>query len=38
MLTDELRPKRIEGARILLNVLEAQQRIGFRDIITGDKS
>jgi hypothetical protein len=38
MLTDELRQKRIERARTLLNVLEAQQGIGFRDIITGDES
>jgi hypothetical protein len=38
MLTDELRQKRIEGARTLLNVLEAQQRIEFRDIKTGDES
>jgi hypothetical protein len=38
MLTDKLRQTRIEGARTLLNVLEAQQRIGFRDIITGDES
>jgi histone-lysine N-methyltransferase SETMAR len=37
-LTHELRQKRIEGARTLLNVLEGQQRIGFRDIITGDES
>jgi hypothetical protein len=38
MVTDELREKRIEGARTLVNVLESQKRIGFRDIITGDES
>jgi hypothetical protein len=38
MLTDELRQKRIEGSCTLLNVLEAQQRIGFHHIITGDES
>jgi hypothetical protein len=30
--------KRVDGARILLDALETQQRIGFRDIITGDES
>jgi hypothetical protein len=37
-LTDKLRQKRIEGVRTILNVLEAPQRIGFCDIITGDES
>jgi hypothetical protein len=38
MPTYELRQKQIERARTLLNVLEAQQRIGFRDIIAADES
>jgi hypothetical protein len=37
MLTDELHQKRIEGARTLLNVLQTEQRIAFRDIIKGDE-
>jgi hypothetical protein len=38
MLTEELRQKRVDGARTLLDALEAQQRIGFRDVIAGDES
>jgi hypothetical protein len=38
LLTDELRPKRIEGSRALFERLEAQQQIGFCDIVTGDES
>jgi hypothetical protein len=38
ILTEELRQNRIDGARTLLDALEAQQRIGFRDIATGDES
>jgi hypothetical protein len=37
MLTEELRQKRVDGARTLLNALEAQQRIEFRDSVTGDE-
>jgi hypothetical protein len=38
ILTEEPRRKRVDGARTLLGALEAQQRIGFRDTITGDES
>jgi hypothetical protein len=38
ILTEELRQKRIDGARTLLDALEAQQRIAFRDIVAGDES
>jgi hypothetical protein len=38
MLTEELRQKWIDGVRTLLDALEAQQRIEFRDIVTGDES
>jgi hypothetical protein len=38
MLTEELRQKRVNGVRALLDTLEVQQRIGFHDIITGDES
>jgi hypothetical protein len=38
ILTGEFRQKRIDGARTLLDALEAQQPIGFRDIVTGDES
>jgi hypothetical protein len=38
MLTEELRQKRVDGARTLLDALEAQQRIEFCDIVTGDES
>jgi hypothetical protein len=35
-LDDDLRAKRLEGARQILDVLEAQQRCHFRDLVTGD--
>jgi hypothetical protein len=38
MLTEELRQKRFDGARTLLDGLEAKQRIEFCDIVTGDES
>jgi hypothetical protein len=38
MLTAELRHKRVELSKQLLSVLESQQRVGFRDIVTGDES
>jgi hypothetical protein len=38
MWTEELREKRVDGARTLLDVLEAQQRIVFRDIVTDNES
>jgi hypothetical protein len=38
MLTEELRRKRVDGAKALLKVLEGQSHIGFRDVITGDES
>jgi hypothetical protein len=37
-LTEELRQKRVDGSRALLDTLEAQQRIEFCDIVTGDES
>jgi hypothetical protein len=37
-LTEALSQKQGDGARTLLDALEAQQRIEFRDIITGDES
>jgi hypothetical protein len=36
MLTEELRQKRVDGARTLFDALKAQQRNEFRDIVTGD--
>jgi hypothetical protein len=38
MLTVELREKRVQLSTQLLQLLESQQRIGFRDIVTGDES
>jgi hypothetical protein len=38
MLTDQLRQKRAELAGQFLQVLESQQKVGFRDIVTGDES
>jgi hypothetical protein len=38
MLTRKLRQKRIELSKQLFLVLESQQRVGFRDIVTGDES
>jgi hypothetical protein len=38
MLTNDLREKRITEADALFNVLKAQERIHFRDVITGDES
>jgi len=38
MLTEELRAKRCTQAKELRKVLKAQQKIGWRDIITGDES
>jgi hypothetical protein len=37
-LDDHLRAKRLEGAWQLLNVLQAQERCHFRDLITGDET
>jgi hypothetical protein len=37
-LDDDLRGKRLEGARQLLDVLQAQERCHFRDLITGDET
>jgi hypothetical protein len=37
-LDDDLRAKRLEGARQLLDVLQAQERYHFRDLITGDET
>jgi hypothetical protein len=37
-LDDDLRTKRMEGARQLLDVLQAQGRCHFRDLTTGDKT
>jgi hypothetical protein len=37
-LRDELREKRVDGARTLLDALEAQWQIRFRDIVTGNES
>jgi hypothetical protein len=37
-LTNELRQKRVELSNQLLWVLESQQRVGFRDIVTGGES
>jgi histone-lysine N-methyltransferase SETMAR len=36
-LDDDLRGKRLDGARQFLDVLQAQERYHFRDLITGDK-
>jgi hypothetical protein len=38
MWTEEHPQKRVDGARTILDTLEAQQRIGFREIVTGDES
>jgi hypothetical protein len=35
---EELRRKRIDGAKALLNLLEAQPHIDFHDIITGNEN
>jgi histone-lysine N-methyltransferase SETMAR len=37
-LTEELRQKQVDGARTLLDTLEAPQRIERRDIVTGNES
>jgi hypothetical protein len=37
-LDDDLRAKRLKGARQLLGVLQAQERCHFRDLITGDET
>jgi hypothetical protein len=37
-LDDDLRAKRLEGTRQLLDVLQAQERCHFRDIIAGDET
>jgi hypothetical protein len=37
-LNDDLRAKQLEGARQLLDVLQAQNRCHFRDLITGDET
>jgi hypothetical protein len=36
-LDDDLRAKRLKGARQLLDVLQAQERYHFRDLMTGDE-
>jgi hypothetical protein len=38
MVMEELWRKRVNGAKALLKVLEAQSHINFRDVITGDES
>jgi hypothetical protein len=38
MLTPELREQRVNGFRVLLDVLRQQEKIHFREVITGDKS
>jgi hypothetical protein len=38
MLTEELRQKRVELSRQLLELLESQRGVNFRDIVTGDES
>jgi hypothetical protein len=38
MLASELRHKRVELSSQLPQVLESQQRVGFRVIVTGDES
>jgi hypothetical protein len=37
-LINELGQKRVELARQLFRLLEQQQKVGFRDIVTGDES
>jgi hypothetical protein len=37
-LDDDLKVKRLDGARQLLDVLQAQERCHFRDLITGDET
>jgi hypothetical protein len=37
-LDDDLRAKRFDGARQLLDVLQAQERHHFRDLVTGDET
>jgi hypothetical protein len=37
-LDGDLRAKRLEGARQLLDVLQTQERCHFRDLITGEKT
>jgi hypothetical protein len=38
VLTEELWKKRVDLSKELLQLLESQQRFGFRDIVTGDES
>jgi hypothetical protein len=38
LLDDDLRAKRLKGAQQLLDVLQAQERCHFRDLITGDET
>jgi hypothetical protein len=38
MFTEELRRKRVDGAKALLKILETQLHIGFGDVITEDES
>jgi hypothetical protein len=38
MLTEELRRKRADGAKVFFKVLKTQSHIAFRDVITGDES
>jgi hypothetical protein len=37
-LDDDLRTERLDGTRQLLDVLQAQQRCHFQDVITGDET
>lgn len=37
-LTDELRMKRIKVSKQMLTVLQAQKKLGYRDVITGDET
>jgi hypothetical protein len=37
-LTSELRQKRVEVSSQVFRVLESQQRVGFRNVVTGDES
>jgi hypothetical protein len=37
-LDDDLRIKRMEGVRQLLDILQAQERCHFRDLIRGDET
>jgi hypothetical protein len=38
MLTEELRRKRIDGAKALLKIMDAQPYIDFHDVITENEN